>query len=262
MAIANDASTLAYARETTDRQIWLLEPGDASSNEKVRARALTSGSRLHRDPSLSPDGQQVAFIAGAGTKRNVFITDLVGSEPRQVTFRDHCDGDLAWSPDGRTIAFLAEANGRNQVWTVDTVGGAPVPFVESFSAVRDGNIAWAPGSYIVYQRVGQKNFHQLDPRSGEEWPLFEEDLEGWVFDPRVAPDGNRVAFMWNRSPDGVTWHRWVGPTPEMNCSFWTTAARLIGSCVLVSTALLRRYSRYRSRFGLADTHLRTARSSY
>jgi hypothetical protein len=50
---------------------------------------------------------------------------------------------------------------------------------------------------------GNRNFHWVDPETGTESPLIEDDSVGWVFSPHVSPDGAHVAVVWNRHPRGI-----------------------------------------------------------
>lgn len=53
-------------------------------------------------PSLSPDGKGMAYVAGDG-RPQIFVRQLAGGAPRQVTTDG--DGQPRWSRDGREIFF-------------------------------------------------------------------------------------------------------------------------------------------------------------
>jgi len=61
----------------------------------------------------------------------------------------------------------------------------------------DGDIAWAPGSRILYNPVGLRNLHILDPQSGTDKPLFQEDTVGYFYYPCYSPDGKKIAACWS-----------------------------------------------------------------
>lgn len=65
------------------------------------------------------------------------------------------------------------------------------------------HLAWAPLHRILYHEPGNRNFHFLDPITGEQHPLLRDSSSGWVFDPVVSPDGTRAAARWNKSDQGV-----------------------------------------------------------
>lgn len=117
----------------------------------------------------------------------------------------------------------------------------------------DGEIAWAPSKCILFQRPGNRNFHWVDPATGEEQSLVANDSVGWILDPHISPDGQQVAVYWNRrnladretwviflhdssvvrlrpgNSDPVGWS--VPPTsPSPTSGWWNTSIRMCASC--------------------------------
>jgi len=59
-------------------------------------------------PQLSPDGRTVAFISARGGSDNIWLTDLNGAKPKQLTSNNQPKvffPGLNWSNDGKTIYF-------------------------------------------------------------------------------------------------------------------------------------------------------------
>ncbi|MHC4974543.1 MAG: S41 family peptidase [Planctomycetota bacterium] len=67
------------------------------------ARRLTVHPAADRLPRFSRDGLRVAFVSDRAGSDQVFVMDLAGGTPRQVT--SHSEGSLVydWFPDGRTL---------------------------------------------------------------------------------------------------------------------------------------------------------------
>ena len=82
-----------------------------------------------------------------------------------------------------------------RVWRVAVNGGSPRVFGDTEASVM---IACAPSTASFYQRPGNQNFHILDPATESEQPLVEDESVGFMFYPRISPDGSRVAVFWNR----------------------------------------------------------------
>jgi len=58
-------------------------------------------------PHWSPDGRQIAFVAGRpGNPWHVFVIDKDGGVPQAISSSEESQTDPSWSKDGRTIAFL------------------------------------------------------------------------------------------------------------------------------------------------------------
>jgi Tol biopolymer transport system component len=52
----------------------------------------------------------------------------------------------------------------------------------------------------------------LDPLSGAERPLLDDESVGWLFGPRSSPDGSTVAVFWNRRGGSGVWlFPWTTP---------------------------------------------------
>ena len=118
--------------------LWKMD-GDGSHQ-----RRLTRDSTSEIEPSVSPDGTQIAFlryrtgvnasdveIAVAkddGTGAHVVVGDPGGGASQ--------DGPI-WSPDGRTLLFSSNRRDlRDGLWTVPAAGGTPTPALLGTSPQR------------------------------------------------------------------------------------------------------------------------------
>ena len=81
---------------------------------------LTSYPGTQRSPSLSPDGERVAFAwtGQAGDNLDIYIQNVDGGAPVRLTTDPAADDYPAWSPDGSRIAFIR----RGAVFTVPSEG--------------------------------------------------------------------------------------------------------------------------------------------
>ena len=120
----------------------------------LRAVPLTAESGVARYPSLSPDGNYVAF-AWTGPKQDnpdIYVQQIGAGSPSRRTTDPGNDYNPVWSPDGRTIAFLrsqVEA-GKSEVRTIPPLGGPERRITDIH--VRGGTwvsppyLAWCPDS--------------------------------------------------------------------------------------------------------------------
>lgn len=93
-------------------------------------------------PDLSPDGSRIASIAVRDGVPNVWIRNIDGTQPRQVTFRKTPCGRVRWSPDGRHLAFVSFVGKYPQLFTVPVDGGEPQQLTNLEGAVY--SVEWAP----------------------------------------------------------------------------------------------------------------------
>ena len=168
-----------------------------------------NGGRLNVVPSISPDGQHMAFWS----EKNLFSIDLfianttTGKITERVTsnaFNSHVDqyssyeSAVAWSPDSRRIAFVAFAQGRNRLLIAELDGEIreqiDIPGVSSFS-----NPTWSPdGKTVVVNGLveGQSDLYAYTLDSKTVRRLTNDFYSD--FQPQFSPDGQYIAFATDR----------------------------------------------------------------
>lgn len=81
------------------------------------------------DPQPSPDGTLVAFVvretdlAANRGRTDLWLVEVDGEHPRQLTRDPAADSDPRWSPDGQWLYFLSSRSGSSQVWRLPMAGG-------------------------------------------------------------------------------------------------------------------------------------------
>src|SRR5260370_25774500 len=104
-------------------------------------------------PTLSPDGQHLAFVwnGGAGPHFNLYVKVVGTEESLRLTKQPSLDFNPVWSPDGRYIAFCRILKDATGIYIIPALGGAErrvrntlwddQEFDEVF---RFGRLSWSP----------------------------------------------------------------------------------------------------------------------
>lgn len=206
ITISRDGRTLLYARASTRQNLWSVDVRRARGPDAVwSARPLTTGAFVEAQPRFSPDGGEIVFTRAEGMASEIFVTSANGGTPRRLTYLDVRTGDPAWSPDGREVAFCSNVGGRSRVHRVGRSGGPVRVWDGTNASERWLGLAWAPNDSVLYLAPNNRNYRLLDPVSGGERQLLLKDSSGDLLQPRLSPDGARVATMWNSWPSMAVW---------------------------------------------------------
>ncbi|MDA1080326.1 MAG: amidohydrolase family protein [Gemmatimonadetes bacterium] len=99
-------------------------------------------------PTISPDGDQIAFSALG----DLWVMPVDGT-PRRITNDPYIELSAAWSPDGRWLSYSTDRDGAMGIWIRNVASG-----VERRATDRSGaatNAAWSPdGNRMAYLRDG------------------------------------------------------------------------------------------------------------
>ena len=167
---------------------------------------ITTYPGTEKDPSLSPDGTQVAFSwnGPAQLKFHIYVKMIGPGPPLQLTNTAANDVASAWSPDAGSIAFLRERGaGRYQVTLIPALGGPERSLGEILISEM-----WLSGPYLSWTPDSRSLVFAHQPRSDEPAALFLLDVESGerrqvTFPPAgilgdgcaaVSPDGQTLAF--------------------------------------------------------------------
>lgn len=164
----------------------------------------SSGSR-EKNPAVSPDGKQVAFISDKTGEEEIYLADLEGkTEWKQLTkggkgFREQ----LVWSPDGKYIVFHDKFMKLN---LVDAATGkikviSKSDYDDSWYNWGIRDYTWSTDSkWIAYAKLDQSLYQSIFIYSidaDKEYRVTSSITQDWS--PSFSKDGKYLYFLSNRT---------------------------------------------------------------
>ena len=186
---------VVFASRTQNIDVWSL-PVDANRAAPTGTLTrLTTDPAIDQRPSLSLDGERVAWETSRGGNFEVWVKDLSSGQEKGLTsgpLREHMP---ALSRDGSKLVYDTHDGETVTIFAADFKGGEPVKIWSE--NVGQGSFQWtAKGDAVLY-------FHREPPgtvglmhlASGKRTALLRHPkLNLSLADARLSPDGRWIAF--------------------------------------------------------------------
>jgi gamma-glutamyltranspeptidase len=167
-----------------------------------------------QDPAWAPDGKRLA----TSFFDRIWISGVDGGSGRQLRPQStsSTERDPAWSPDGRLIAFAVDDGDGFDLY-VGTADGKSVRRV-THAPGDERWPSWTPDRRIVFSRRGGPfdpwQIQVVAESGGEPAAMFPEAATDSEREPRVSPDGARVAYVSDRDSEDGDVDLWVAEVPS------------------------------------------------
>lgn len=146
-----------------------------------------------RMPTLSPDGQTVAF----SFQGDIWTVGVNGGDARRLTIHEAYESDPKWSPNGDRIAFSSNRFGNNDIFVIPAKGGVPTRL--TYHSGNDVVESWTADDHILFTTM--REYNQI------EWEkeIYQVSAKGNATEsramnafgnmPKASPNGKMIAFV-------------------------------------------------------------------
>jgi dipeptidyl aminopeptidase/acylaminoacyl peptidase len=184
------------------------------------------------DPRVSPSGTRIAHVIAETsqethqTTSHLWVRNIDGANPCQLTWTGRRNGLPRWSPDGRSLTFVSDRTDPNAIFVLSMEGGEPRQVLAHPTTITD--LAWSPdGASIAFTAPFDPiNPAAAKPAEGEAPAVrvtsrldYKQDNRGYLGDARTQVFVADVA---------TGEHRMVTGTPvDHNFPAWSPDGALI-----------------------------------
>jgi Tol biopolymer transport system component/DNA-binding winged helix-turn-helix (wHTH) protein len=162
-----------------------------------------------QQPSVSPDGSQVAFVTGSDFNQELWLMQSNGEKRRKLRSEPlELYGSPAWSPDGKHLAFVECSYGKGLMELNPRVSVIDLPTgqVSNLMSLQGLGmpLAWTPDNRLVYslqepspnQNDSNLWVVSLDPKADRTWgqPTRLTNDPGIVASINISRDGKKLAY--------------------------------------------------------------------
>lgn len=201
-----------------------LAPAATLTPQVTATRAPTNIPVISSPPSPTPaptviggGNGQIAFASGRNGTTQVWVVNVDGSDPRQITDMPEGACQPDWSPDGMRLVFISPCKKNEDQYrrvgmfiiNVDGTGLTPLPSAPG----GDFDPVWSPdGTKIAFSSLrnsGRPRIYSMNLADGSVERL--SDQYSYDRQPYWSPDGNKLAFVttqkgpvqiWTMNSDG------------------------------------------------------------
>ena len=184
-----DGTRIAYVSNAVDGIKILVMDADGSDQ-----RRLTSApdSIVEDSPEWTPDGSRIVYSSGG----SIWIINVDGSDPRQLTSGGTRDDQPAVSPDGTVIAYRSAGRRGTDIYLMSIDGQQQRPLRET--SELEMAPAWFSDGQLAYLSLQGRRRNQiqvvmrvdLTTIAPTQLPPFLVSVQGYA----ISADGTTMAF--------------------------------------------------------------------
>jgi Tol biopolymer transport system component len=155
------------------------------------------------EPAFSPDGQKLAFLRRQGNLYQIHLISAPGTPSRQLATAEGVQG-ITWTPDSQSLIYSTNLSTPHKVYVVSLKGGESIPARFQFGSTARALIVSPQGRRMAF--VHEYKDRNIWAKSGAD-AAFRRLIASTRSDedPRISPDGRKIAFTSNRTGKYEIW---------------------------------------------------------
>lgn len=182
-----------YVDGSAANDLWIM------AEDGSGLRQLTFDPADDKDPSFSPDGEQIAFVSNRTGQYEIFVMNVDGSGLTQVTADDDpayaWKFDPIWAPDGLHIVYASSTEFGSNLFAIAPDGSDRGQL--TFSDGHKFDLSWSPrGARIAFVESHGSDGVIVSMRAngkGQMQQLTDEAV--YSAQPAWSPNGRQIAFI-------------------------------------------------------------------
>src|SRR6266545_170493 len=181
---------------------------ETSNSGEATLTPLTTDPGYEGEPTFSPDGQTIAYVADREGNFEIYLQQISGGPALNLTRDAAADIQPSFSPDGHEIAFVSDRSSRSKIihaspnlphvggdiWIMPALGGSARRIVENGYCP-----SWAPdGSSLLYVHGTYRSTRiaRVSSAGGESRDVpIEEPVVNRYFFPSLSEDGRWLLYQ-------------------------------------------------------------------
>jgi Tol biopolymer transport system component/DNA-binding winged helix-turn-helix (wHTH) protein len=168
LSLSADGRRVGFAGLALDSQIWSIALGQDGSAAGPPVAVTSDTSRRNSLPVLSPDGRKLAYMSTRrGELPNVWVMDVPGGTPTQLTSDETAEHKPSWFRDGARVAYLSKRDDGGGLWSIDVNTRREERLFDLRGAARPRGLAGSLGELELAPSMSQVAFSLLTPPAAE-----------------------------------------------------------------------------------------------